>query len=193
MGEPYHLALRRPGLEHGIWKSLNYALYGDMSRRMYQVLTALAPQVEPYSIDEMFLDFRRVPDPPFLASGIRAAVQKATKIPICVGGPTKNIGKLANAIAKKDICGNGVCDLRGAEVRACLYRDLPVGSVWGIGPAATAKLNAIGATTIAEFIALPDDTIRHVLAVVGLRTCWELRGISCLPVSLAPSTANLSP
>ena len=36
--------------------SSNYALYGDMSRRLYQVLQRFAPRVEPYSIDEMFLD-----------------------------------------------------------------------------------------------------------------------------------------
>ncbi|MFX9027521.1 hypothetical protein ABTN22_18855, partial [Acinetobacter baumannii] len=56
MGEPYHLARGRPGLEHVVWKSSNYALYGDMSRRMFEVLATLVPHVEPYSIDEMFLD-----------------------------------------------------------------------------------------------------------------------------------------
>jgi DNA polymerase V len=34
MGEPYHLARKRPELKSVIWKSSNYALYGDMSRRM---------------------------------------------------------------------------------------------------------------------------------------------------------------
>ena len=36
--------------------SSNYVLYGDMSRRLYEVLQRFSPRVEPYSIDEMFLD-----------------------------------------------------------------------------------------------------------------------------------------
>ncbi|HOY79751.1 MAG TPA: DNA polymerase V subunit UmuC, partial [Hyphomonadaceae bacterium] len=32
MGEPWHIASKRPGLSSVIWMSSNYALYGDMSR-----------------------------------------------------------------------------------------------------------------------------------------------------------------
>ena len=58
MGDPYHLIAKKPELKAVVWKSSNYVLYGDMSRRMYEVLADLVPQVEPYSIDEMFLDYR---------------------------------------------------------------------------------------------------------------------------------------
>ncbi len=188
MGEPYHLARRRPGLEHVIWKSSNYALYGDMSRRIYEVLTTLVPQVEPYSIDEMFLDFTGINDAPERAAYIRAAVLKATKIPTCVGiGPTKTIAKLANAVAKKDRAGSGVCDLRYADQRASAYGELEVGAVWGIGPASAHKLKAVGIATIADFVAAPDEEIRKLLSVVGLRTLWELRGTSCMSLSMAPA------
>jgi DNA polymerase V len=48
MGEPYHIAAKRPDLKPVVWKSSNYVLYGDMSRRMYDVLAAQVPRVEPY-------------------------------------------------------------------------------------------------------------------------------------------------
>src|SRR5687767_5438379 len=35
--------------------SSNYTLYGDMSRRVYDVLAQFSPHVENYSIDESFL------------------------------------------------------------------------------------------------------------------------------------------
>ncbi len=189
MGEPYHLAKRRPGLEHVVWKSSNYVLYGDMSRRMYEVLTDLVPEVEPYSIDEMFLDVSGMPNVEQHSINIRASVLKATKIPTCVGiGPTKTIAKLANAIAKKQRGGNGVCDLSDERQRNRHYETLPAEMVWGLGPAAVRKLATVNVTTISQFLALSDDAIRKHLSVVGLRTAWELRGTMCLPFSLAPAT-----
>ncbi|MFB9915692.1 Y-family DNA polymerase, partial [Gluconobacter kanchanaburiensis] len=56
MGDAWHLARKRPESASVVWYSSNYALYADMSRRMYQVLSERVPAVEPYSIDEMFLD-----------------------------------------------------------------------------------------------------------------------------------------
>ena len=184
MGEPFHLARQRPELASVIWKSSNYVLYGDMYRRMYEVLCQHVAAVEPYSIDEMFLDLTSVEDPFALAVTVRDAVLKAAKIPTCVGiGPTKTIAKLANAVAKSDRSGCGVVNLSDAAVRAAHYKELPVGKVWGIGPAAAAKLTARGIGTIADFIALADDDIRKLLSVVGLRTAWELRGIVCASFS----------
>jgi DNA polymerase V len=42
--------------------SSNYVLYGDISRRLYEVLQRFSPRVEPYSIDEMFIDLEGLPD-----------------------------------------------------------------------------------------------------------------------------------
>ncbi len=177
MGEPYHLARKRPELKSVIWKSSNYALYGDMSRRMYEVLTSLVHDVEPYSIDEMFLDFSGIDNYASVATQLRSAVLRSAKIPTCVGiGPTKTLAKLANAVAKKDRPGSGVCDLSVALERAKVFARTEVGAVWGIGPAASQKLRGIGVTTIDQFIALPDEEVRKLLSVVGLRTAWELRG-----------------
>ena len=61
MGEPWHLVRDRPQYRDVVWMSSNYALYGDMSRRMFEVLQDFVPAVEPYSIDEMFLDFAGLP------------------------------------------------------------------------------------------------------------------------------------
>ena len=36
--------------------SANFELYGDLSRRLTQILTEVTPRVEVYSVDECFLD-----------------------------------------------------------------------------------------------------------------------------------------
>src|SRR5438874_7497216 len=40
-----------------IWLSSNYELYGDLSRRVMNVLEQFSPEVEIYSIDEAFISY----------------------------------------------------------------------------------------------------------------------------------------
>lgn len=190
MGDPFYKLVRRPEMAALEWRSSNYALYGDMSRRVYETLLDHIPQVEVYSIDEMFMDLDGLPVPNLVdfCRQLRDEVRRLAKIPTCVGiGPTKTIAKLGNKVAKSDASLAGVCDLRDHDARQAVYQDLPVSEVWGIGGQATAKLDRLGVTTIADFIALPGHEVRQALTVVGQRTWAELRGISCMPLSLMPA------
>ncbi len=187
MGAPWHLVQDKPGIKSVEWRSSNYELYGDMSRRMYEVLEGQFPAVEPYSIDEMFLDLRGIADPYSLCQTARNDVRQIAKIPTCVGiGPTKTIAKLANAIAKDYPNWHGVCDMSDTEVREHLYERTALDEVWGLGRASVEKAAKLGAFSIADFVALPTDEVRKVLTVVGLRTHAELKGQSCLHMSLVP-------
>ena len=123
-GDPWHLVENKPGIAGVVqWRSSNYALYGDMSRRIYELLIERAPRVEPYSIDEMFLDLAGVAgDLVERCAAIRADVRRIAKIPNCVGiGPTKTIAKLANKVAKGDRAGPGVVDFSNQEQRSSAY------------------------------------------------------------------------
>lgn len=190
MGEPWHLASKRPELKPVIARSSNYVLYGDMSRRVFDVLAEAVPRVEPYSIDEMFLDYAGLAcDLVDLSLSLRAKVLRVAKIPTCVGiGPTKTIAKLANKLAKADRTGCGVLDLSSPEARAASYRTADISDVWGVGRASSAKLQKLGVQTLADFVALDPDHVREMLTVTGQRTHAELRGISCMPFSEAPAS-----
>lgn len=188
MGEPWHLAKKRPELWGVIAKSSNYALYGDMSRRIYETLVGFGEAVEPYSIDEMFVDAGAIEDRIGVGLAMRSGLLQVTKIPCCVGfGPTKTIAKLANRVAKADRRGSGVCDLSDAEQRDRDYGRMAVGEVWGIGPAAERKLRDIGVETIADFVAMPERAVRDLLTVTGLRTVAELKGRRCLSLTTQPA------
>ncbi|BBC78702.1 DNA repair protein [Acetobacter orientalis] len=185
MGEPWHLAREQRKLSGVQWYSSNYPLYADMSRRVYQVLLDHVPRVEPYSIDEMFLDLTGLPgDLSLRCDSMRAAVEQVTKIPTCVGwGPTKAIAKLANYIAKDRPEMEGLCDLTDERVRNRFYRNLPVSEVWGIGRRLAARLDDTGIRTIAQFVNSPEAHIRKIAAIIGVRLQAELRGESCLQLS----------
>jgi DNA polymerase V len=85
--------------------SSNYNLYGDMSRRVMDILRLMAGKenVEVYSVDEAFVSFKNVPQDQWrlLAKEIRETIEKWTGIEVSVGvAPTKTLAKLANHIAK---------------------------------------------------------------------------------------------
>lgn len=187
MGEVWHLSKRRPEFRDVIAKSSNYALYGDMSRRIYEVLTERFNRVEPYSIDEMFLgltEFARVD----YCRRVRDRVRQVTKVPTCIGiGPTKTLAKLANRRAKKMPALGGVADFSNMDTRSEAFHEMPIDEIWGIGGASETKLNDLGIFTVEQFAALPSASVRKLMTVTGQRTHAELNGVSCMPLAMAPS------
>ncbi len=171
--------------------SSNYALYGDLSRRVGDSLHSMVPTVENYSIDESFLNLgefnSREVEP--LARELRNRVKQWVGIPTCVGiAPTKTLAKVANFIAKKRPQYVGVCDLRPESVRRELLLTVPVEEIWGIGGASAARLAKLGIQTAADLAALEPDDARALMTVTGGRTVYELRGISCMPLELVKPT-----
>lgn len=188
MGQPIQQFqhLIRP---HGIQVfSSNYALYGDMSRRVVTVLRQFSPELEVYSIDESFLLLDGLSDLPAYGQQIRQQVLRWTGIPTCVGiGPTKTLAKLANYLAKRTPDLAGVCDLTDPSARPALLAQIPAWEVWGIGPALSQRLAAVGVRTVADLLALDPRAARGLLSVVGERTVRELQGISCLDLEELPA------
>ena len=170
--------------------SSNYALYGDMSRRAASILEKEALEIERYSIDEAFLTLPDLSRENLwrLADKIRRRVKKCLGVPVRVGiGPTKTLAKVAdeNAKARKRAgMGKGVYVCPEEPELEELLSCVPVGDIWGIGPAYEEKLKEKGVASAAGFRALPDTWIRKEMTVVGLRTAQELRGRPCLELEL---------
>ena len=163
--------------------SSNYALYGDMSRRVMNTLKTFSPNIEIYSIDEAFLDVDILDiDLEKYGETIRQTVHRNTGIPVGVGiASTKALAKVAKKIAKKftDKLHNVyVIDTEEKRVKALKW--LKIGDVWGIGRAHAQRLLDVGVKTAYEFTQLQDSWVRKHMSVVGLRLKHELEGKSCL-------------
>lgn len=168
--------------------SSNYALYGDMSRRMNAIYDSFSPDVEIYSIDESFIDVSRLPvkDRTAWASDLRATTRQWTGIPTCVGiGPTKTLAKLANKAAKK--LSSGVLDLSDPADQARVMADFPVGDVWGIGRASQLKLAALDIRYASQLRDMDPKLARQLMTVVGEKVIHELSGVPCIALeTVAP-------
>jgi DNA polymerase V len=180
MGEPYFKVRRLA--EAGKVKvfSSNFALYGDLSRRVMEVLVAFSADLEVYSIDEAFLrlDFAGQTEVSLLewATRVRAKVGMGVGIPVCVGiGPTKTLAKMANHLAKKRT-ESGVWFLRPGDP---VLREIAAGEVWGVGRAYERRLGEAGIRTVAELAAVDQRWMRAEFGVVGLRLVKELNGEVC--------------
>lgn len=164
--------------------SANFALYGDMSNRVMTILSDYAPEMEIYSIDECFLQFKGFDLFNLQAYGeqMRRQVMKWTGIPISVGmAPTKALAKLANRIAKKyPERTNGTYIIDDDEKRLKALKWLKIEDVWGIGRQHAKRLQAKNILTAYDFIQLADDWVKTHMSIVGLRLKRELQGISTL-------------
>lgn len=175
MGAPFfeqEAVLKKCG---GIACSSNYALYGDLSQRVMTTLSEFTPDLQVYSIDEAFLKV----EPATAVEQCKKARQQVLKhvgIPVSAGiGSTKTLAKVANHLAKT----NG--DVFLLDDPEAYLKELPVHEVWGIGRQLSLKLQENGIKTAWQLRNADDAWVRKHMSVVGLRTVWELRGISCLP------------
>ncbi len=163
--------------------SSNYTLYGDMSHRVMKTLAGFAAQLEVYSIDEAFLDFRGYDYTDLSAYGriIVNTVRRNTGIPVSMGvAPTKTLAKVANKYAKKHKGYKGVCLIDSEEKRIKALKGMAVEDVWGIGRRYAEFLHKQGIRTAYDFSQCTRSWVRRHMTVVGERMWAELNGEPCL-------------
>ena len=181
MGTARHLlspALRR----QVVLLSSNYALYGDMSQRVNEVLAGFSPHIEVYSIDESFVGFQGF-DPDTLeerGSKLRTTVKQWTGIPVSVGfAPTRVLAKVANHMAKKHphFKESGVCTLKADSLMSQrVLEQWPVTELWGIAWRTGERLKKLGIESAWQLRQADPKHIRRHFSVVQERIVWELRG-----------------
>jgi len=176
--------------------SANFALYGDLSMRVMNILSTYCPEMEIYSIDEAFLDFRGFDyhNLPKLGKEIAIKVHKWTGIPVSIGfAETKTLAKVANRVAKKyPKQTSNVHFIDSDEKRIKALKWLKVEDIWGIGRQLSKKLNTIGVNTAYEFTQLPDEYVRKQMSVVELRLKNELAGLPMLQIEKRQAKKNIA-
>jgi len=168
--------------------SSNYALYADMSSRVMETLSAFTTNIEIYSIDEAFLNLAgfncSLSD---YGRKIQRTVRQWTGMPVTVGiARTKTLAKIANRIAKKSAGANGALDLTDCPCLDTVLAKTPVEKVWTVGIKTALKLKSAGIKTALALRDADISWVRQKFGVVGVRTVYELCGISCYPLEQNP-------
>ncbi|HFG6797262.1 TPA: DUF4113 domain-containing protein [Acinetobacter baumannii] len=174
--------------------SSNYAMYAEMSRRFHSILASYvtAEEVEPYSIDECFVDFSAYEknfDLEKVGQQMRQQIWKWLGLPVCVGiGRSKTEAKIANHIAKKNLGFNSVCDLVNMDPcnKEYYFGQIDVSEVWGVGRKHAKKLQGMGINTVLDLACAEPREMQKRFSIVMARTIYELQGISCLEIEDTP-------
>ncbi|MEI9540095.1 Y-family DNA polymerase [Enterobacter cancerogenus] len=172
--------------------SSNYELYASMSNRVMSHLQELAPRVEQYSIDEMFLDIRGIDNCinyEDFGRQLRAYVRSGTGLTIGVGmGPTKTLAKSAQWASKEWPQFGGVLALTTGNPRRTekLLSLQPVEEIWGVGRRIGKMLNTYGVKTALQLARMNPAFVRKNFTVVLERTVRELNGEACISLEEAP-------
>lgn len=158
--------------------------YEKASRAADEIYHRFTDLVEPFSIDESFLDVTGTThlfgDGKIIADTLRRTMREELGLTISVGvSYNKVFAKLGSDYKKPD-----ATTLITPENYRDIVWPLPVGALLYAGEKTTEKLRQIGVNTIGEVAELPLESLRNLLGKPG-ETLWHYaRGEDCSPVTL---------
>ena len=185
MGTPYFKAKKKLNQFGVIVLSSNYSLYGDMSKRLMNLLSKHCEKIEIYSIDEAFVSISRPKDNSLYswARSLRSFIYQNLNITITIGiGENKVRAKLANKLAKEIDDSSGILDLSNIKNQDTYFKRVSVENIWGIGNQTSKWLRSKGIKNAKEFKEMNEHEITKKLGIVGKRIQLELKGYKCLPI-----------
>lgn len=172
--------------------SSNYALYGDISSRVIDVLECFSPNIEQYSIDEAFIDISGV-DVERLekwADELVYTVKQWIGINVSVGiAKTKTLAKIANHAAKRSKVGAELL-LTEEQITNELGK-IELTDIWGISGNLKKKLSCYGIWSPQDLRLADPFMLRKKLGIIVERTARELNNEVCIELEQVEKRKNI--
>ncbi|WP_110927527.1 DNA polymerase IV [Bacillus massiliglaciei] len=163
-------------------------LYIDVSIQITNILERYTDLVEPFSIDEQFMDVtgsqRLFGDPLSMARKVQKDIMKETGLYARIGiGSNKMLAKLAcDNFGKKNV--SGIFELNADNLAEYLW-SLPIGKMFGIGKRMEKNLLARGIGTIGSLANFPLDLLKKKWGINGHVLWMTANGLDYSPVTKA--------
>ena len=147
----------------------NHSKYTETASRIFSKLKEYTPLVEVASIDEAYLDITKsqllFKSPLHTAQSIKEQIRKQEQLTCSIGvAPNKLLAKLGSRLRKPD----GLVVIQKEGVSQVL-KDLPVSSLFGIGPKLEESLKAMGIFTCGQLGGFPVPLLEKRFGVIGKR------------------------
>lgn len=161
--------------------SSHFALYRDVSRRVFEVVRTYRSEIEQYSIDECFFTFESE-EPHRLVEEIKKRVEQVVGIPVSIGvASSKTRAKYVNAVAKRT---TGIA-IWGEEEWGKAAANIRLSEIWGVGRGRAKQFDEQGIRSVADLLASPRSRIEALFGIEGVRLQAELRGEPVLDIKTA--------
>ncbi|MDK2930066.1 MAG: polymerase [Bacillota bacterium] len=152
---------------HGVFLSSRLSDYAAVSECLLGVYRRYTPVVEPFSIDEAFLDVagceRLHGDAVAIARNIKEEVRRGFGLTCSVGvAPNKFLAKMASDMQKPD----GLTVIRAEDVPRVIW-PLPVRKLYGVGEKTASALASMGITTAGALAEAPVEVLVARFGVMG--------------------------
>ncbi len=144
--------------------------YVEKSLELLEMFLEVTPDVEPFSVDEAFLDLRKLPgrgQTPESASELARELQQRIfdthGLGASIGiGPNKLIAKMASGVKKP----RGITALTEEQFRGVFWPQ-DVQALWGVGPKLSEQLKSLGLATVGALANAPVPLLKRQFGVVG--------------------------
>jgi nucleotidyltransferase/DNA polymerase involved in DNA repair len=159
--------------------------YIDVSLQITEIMFRFTDLVEPYSIDEQFMDvsgsLALFGDAYSLAKQLQHQIQEETDVYARVGmGPNKVLAKMAcDMFAKKNT--NGIFHLHPGNLQETAW-PMPVEKMFGVGRRMRRHFERLGIHTIGDLAQYPLDKLQQIWGVPAHVLWMSANGIDYSPV-----------
>jgi DNA polymerase-4 len=164
----------------GIFIGGNPRKYVYTSIQILKLLKGFTTLVEPFSVDEAFLEFADLgmEEALCIARDIKRKIKNEFGLTGSIGiGPNKFVSKMASGYQKPD----GLTMIREGEFLK-VFGDKPVSTLWGVGEKTDAKLRRLGITSIRDLAFYPERKLKSVFGVYGSDLRSAANGIDDSPL-----------
>lgn len=161
--------------------SSNFALYRDISRRVFNTIKSELDHIEPYSIDECF--FLLLDKEINKLEKLKLRIEREVGIPVSIGvADSKTQAKYVNGVAKR----TQAVEIWDQPKWLNHVNEIRLSEIWGVGKSHVQSFSKQGLQTVADFLNLPENYIKNHFGISGERLYFELKGTSVFSVETTP-------
>ena len=165
---------------HGVYVIGNPKKYVYTSVQILNSLRKYTSLVEPFSVDEAFLEFNDIQfeEAVRIALDIKTLIRGRFGLTCSIGiGPNKIVAKMASDVDKPD----GLTVIRQGEFLN-YFGDKGVKSLWGVGEKTALKLKHMGVEKVRELAMYAEPALRKVFGEYGTYLKMTANGIDDTPL-----------
>jgi len=173
---------------HGIYIGGNPQKYVYTSVQILKSLKEFTSLVEPFSVDEAFLEFEDLDmgEATEVGRDIKKKIHSRFGLTGSIGiAPNKFVAKMASGLQKPD----GLTVIREGEF-LIVFGDKPVSAIWGVGDRTGEKLNRLGIMKIRDLACYPERKLKAVFGVYGVDLRAVANGVDDSPIRGSPTQVD---